>query len=208
MLDAGEHGEDYGFAETKLKSQYLSIRLFLNCTPSSRTIIRKHLDVKEVVVQGTSGADTIAFTAGATSHTVTVNGKTTTYAADEADLFTIDAGGGEDNVTLNGAAGADLGRSRRAWGSLKGSNYMVEAIGAETLKIDGKGGTSDTALIYDSPASDSLSAAGNKTTIDYGDYVADLVAFERVRAISQSGGNDTAEEQAIDFVLMLEGAWD
>ncbi len=207
-LAAGEHGEDYLFAETNIEPESISIRLFLNSTPSSRTIIRDHLGVKEVFIEGTSGADTIVFTAGTNSHTVTVNGKATTYTASEVDVFTIDAGGGEDSVTLNGAAGVDQAESMRAWGSLKGSNYMVEALNAETLKIDGKGGTNDTAVIFDSAGSDDLAAGDNKATIDYGDYLAELIAFERVRAVSELGGNDTAEQDAIDFVLMLEGGWD
>ena len=88
------------------------------------------------MIQGTSGADTIAFAAGTSSHTVTVNGKTTTYPAGETYVFTIDAGDGDDAVTLTGTSGANMARSMGAWGSLCGSNYKVEAVDAETLTIN------------------------------------------------------------------------
>ena len=40
-------------------------------------------------------------------------------------------------------------------------------------------------------------------------FLTDLFDFDRIRAISQSGGNDrTSMATTIDYLLTLEGPWD
>ncbi|NLX94839.1 MAG: hypothetical protein GXY83_01550 [Rhodopirellula sp.] len=114
-------------------------------------------------------------------------------------------GAGDDCVLRVGGVGPD---GFFLFDNLPAGTYQIVETqpshyvdGIET--VGSAGGTAEANKITDIEL-----AAGNKTTIDYGDDVAELIAFERVRRDSQSGGNDTAEEQAIDFVLVLEGDWD
>ena len=206
VLEAGEHLTDNNFTEAGIKPEHLGIRLFLSSTPSSEEIYANFLGLKKVTISGTSGNDDIQFTAGATSHTVVVNGKQTVYTADQVDLFVFDALAGNDKVTLNGKAGADEARIMPGYASLGGADYMVEVFGAEDVKIDGKGGN-DNGMLYDSAGDDQLAATGSKATLSATDYLAELIAFERVQAISAAGGDDTATQQTIDYVLELIGDW-
>ncbi len=206
VLESGSHITDNNFAEAGINPQYVGIRLFLNSTPGCEEVFSSFTGIKKVKITGTSSNDDIQFTAGANSHTVVVNGKTTTYSADEVDVFMLDALGGNDKVTLNGKAGADEARIRPGYGVLRGAGYMVEVFGAEEMKADGKGGD-DNAIVYDSTGDDDLTATGNKATVSGVNYLAELIAFERMQAISEAGGDDTVERQTIDYVLELIGDW-
>lgn len=205
VVKAGDQGRGYDFCERGLKLQYIGMQMFLGSAPSAYQSAAEYAGLKAVTISGTAGNDDIQFIAGADSHKIIVNGKEQVYAATSVDVFTIDAGAGSDKVTLNGTSGTDSGRILPGRSTLRGSNYMVEALYAEDVKIDGKEGDDDGAL-YDSAGNDALTTAGNKATLTGSNYLAQLIAFDRVRAISQRGGNDTAQ-QATDFVLMLEGNW-
>ncbi len=77
-----------------------------------------------------------------------------------------------------------------------------------TLTINGGGG-SDVAVLYDSTRSDLLEGRYNLARLINDRFLTDLLDFDRVRAISQSGGNDqTSVESTIDYLLTLEGPWD
>ena len=205
VVKAGDQGRGYDFCERGLKLRYIGMQLFLGSAPSAYQVAAEYAGLKAVTISGTAGNDDIQFIAGTDSHKVIVNGQERVYAASSVDMFTIDAGAGSDKVVLNGTSGADTARILPGRSTLRGTNYMVEAIHAEDVKIDGKEGDDDGTL-YDSEGNDALTTAGNKATVVGSNYLAQLIAFERVRAISERGGNDTAQ-QATDFVLMLEGDW-
>jgi large repetitive protein len=77
-----------------------------------------------------------------------------------------------------------------------------------TLTIHGGGG-SDEAELYDSEKSDLLEGRYNLARMTNDRFLIDLYDFDRIRAISRSGGNDrTSIATTVDYLLTLEGPWD
>lgn len=77
-----------------------------------------------------------------------------------------------------------------------------------TLTIEGGGGH-DEAVLHDSTQSDLLEGRYNLARLINDRFLVDLIDFDRLRAISSSGGNDrTNMETTVDYLLTLEGPWD
>ena len=76
-----------------------------------------------------------------------------------------------------------------------------------TVTIHGGGG-SDEAELYDSTRSDLLEGRYNLARMINDRFLVDLIDFDRIRAISQAGGNDrTSMATTVDYLLTLEGPW-
>ena len=66
----------------------------------------------------------------------------------------------------------------------------------------------DLAVVRDSTGNDTLNAEGNQAMFGLTDQELEILAFERVRAISTRGGSDVAEVvEPIDYELELLGDW-
>ncbi len=65
----------------------------------------------------------------------------------------------------------------------------------------------DQATLFDSALNDQFSAAGNSARLHNSALVTWVFDFDRVRAVSDSGGNDTAELDAVDYILQISGTW-
>ena len=75
------------------------------------------------------------------------------------------------------------------------------------IDITGSAAGTDTANLYDSPGSNSLSAAGNQATLVTPVNTVDVTQFGKVNAYQQSGSSDTVHEQSIDYALQTIGNW-
>jgi hypothetical protein len=140
------------------------------------------------------------------SRRLKVNGNETTYPASEVTSFRLDGARGDDSLTLRGDAVDDVLRQAPSFTWLQSSAYQVQAKDLEDITVDAGDGN-DTAFLFDSAHSDSLQAAGNATTVSGRDYSYEAIAFETVRARSDSDGEDEADRAATDFALTLLGAW-
>ncbi|MGD9719884.1 MAG: beta strand repeat-containing protein [Pirellulales bacterium] len=163
-------------------------------------------DGSVLTVHGTAGDDSFEFTAGA-SHTVRINGQTRVIDPSEITDIVFDGGGGNDSAQLTGSSGDDLANFNPGFGTLSGANYKVTVSNVNSINVNGGGGN-DTGTLQDSIFDDALIAVGNEValTSDLG-QAATLLAFEQVRAITSSGGTDTALVGALDFTLEQEGSW-
>src|SRR5688572_27047102 len=91
-----------------------------------------------LTVNGTSGDDSFAFTAGETAHTVTLNG--VSFEFDRGDISTVNlvGNGGHDTAELNGDAEADTAVLRYQEGALIGSDYFVAWEDLEVVLANGQ----------------------------------------------------------------------
>ena len=172
-----------------------------------------------VLITGTSGDDTIRFTAGPTHHRVFVNNHPFVFVAAEVETFKIDGGGGRDTAQLVGSTSADIVTLRPAPESstlqlpdysLRGIAYVVTVEHVEHVTAEGGGGY-DRAYLYDSSGDDLLELDGKSarlTSWGTDDFSLEAMDFDWVRAVGTAGGQNSKQlNGAIDFVLETEGDW-
>ena len=121
------------------------------------------------------------------------------------------AGKGHDVARLHGSTGGDTllinGTDVRLFGSgfhnRARSFDEVHAYGHQS----GQGGR-DRALLYDTAMDDHFEAQGNRATLSNTTYAVWIYDFDYVRAMAMRGGTDTAEVDAVDYVLEVLGNWE
>jgi hypothetical protein len=160
----------------------------------------------EVVVTGTPGDDAIVVHAGPFQTTVVVNGCNYSYDAAEVKRFTIDGGGGNDAAQLTGTSGAETARLAPGSATIRAAGYAVDVARVRNIIFNGNGGDDDAWLV-DSAGNDTLKAKGNFASLSGDGFAETALACKRVRACATAGGSDKAIEEAIDYVLEKEGAW-
>jgi SdrD B-like domain len=212
-LALGDHGIDYNFGEVVIPDK----RMFLART-DMREILASQRGIAARTIDGTSGDDTIVVEPVGDALRVTVNNQ----APQQIPLVTarilyLDSRGGQDTVEFRGAAGDEVANLSPGTGAMRlgedyqDLNYAVMAVAAETVIANGGGGN-DLAVLRDSPGNDELVAAGNTATLTSADNaLAQALAFERVRALSEvrpgATDQDTASVGATDYVLDTVGKW-
>ncbi|MEM6798530.1 MAG: S8 family serine peptidase [Planctomycetota bacterium] len=139
-----------------------------------------------VTVTGTSGNDSLSFTAGTTTHTVSVNGLSYTFDASQYDTFALNGGSGSDTVTLTGSSAADTAVLGGATSSLTSANYSVTVTGATQTDVVGRGGT-DSATIADSSGDDTLVASGQWARLTGGGFSNSAAQFESITVTASTG---------------------
>jgi len=212
-LALGDHGIDYNFGEVVVPDK----RMFLART-DMREILASQRGVAARTINGTSGDDTIVVEPVGDALRVTVNNQAPQQIPlTTARILYLNARGGQDTVEFRGAAGDEVANLSPGTGAMRlgedyqGLNYAVMAVAAEHVMANGGGGD-DLAVLRDSPASDELVAAGNTATLTSVDNrLAQALAFERVRALSEvrpgATDQDTANVDATDYVLETVGKW-
>ncbi len=143
-----------------------------------------------VTVHGTSGDDTINFSAG-NVHKLKVNGVHYQFTAAASRTFQINTYGGEDTTTLAGSHLNDRAVLNVGEATLISSNYRVAVTGSEQIHVTGGGGY-DTATFYDSSQNDSYVAHATHSSMRGNGYFNRQTGFDRVTAFATTG-NDTAK---------------
>ena len=143
------------------------------------------LDGRTLTINGSSGADTIAFGRDGDTLTVDVNGTASTYAASDVDLVEIFAADGGDAVTLEQDA-----PNTRVFGGA-GDDTLVGGYGNDELfgedgddSLDGSGGNDS----IDGGSGDDYLMGG--TDLDYDDATVTAGFFDRDTLLG-GDGNDT-----------------
>lgn len=217
-LRGAEHGVDYLFGELGLSPNCINKRMFLTSSPPARETVAQRLGVAAVTVRGTAGADNINIDNDGQVIRVTVNnGPVQEFDIGQVKIVTIDAGGGEDIVTLNGTAVLELACLASSYLTLRRDDvpinnvqgYAIEVLMAENVTVDAGAGQTDLAVMRDSPQRDDLVLVGDTAALSWvnGASTGRAKRFGKVRAISVSGGGDTVNEQAHDYALDLLGDW-
>ncbi len=140
-----------------------------------------------LTITGTTGADVFTFSAGATQHTITVNG--VTYQCDIATVTTINFSGdaGSDAITMTGTAGNDTATLRAGNAQLVGSGYSAVADSIENVTVHSGGGTNDVTTFYDTTGNDTYTTWWNRA-IMFGDgYWNDVRGFDVTNAYASQG---------------------
>ena len=119
------------------------------------------------------------------------------------------------NVTVTGTSGVDTVDFAPGHSGQPDHTFVVNGIEfaydpgeVDTFRFNA-GEDEDRAVIHDSEDNDLLAASGNSATLSSGAlFEAVLTDFEEIKAISELGGDDQVDQEAVDFVLTLEGPWD
>ncbi len=121
------------------------------------------------------------------------------------------AGRGRDVARLDGSAGGDTllidGNDVR----LFGSGFYSRAQSFEEVRVyagQSGPGQQDRADLYDTALDDNFEARANRGTLSNTAFTAWIYDFDYVRAKATRGGSDTAEVDAVDYVLDLLGDWE
>jgi hypothetical protein len=211
-LALDDDGVDYNFGEIPVPDK----RMFLART-DMRLILAGQRGVAARTVSGTTGADTIVVEAQNDALVVTVNnGAPQSFPLQTARILYVDGKAGQDTVEFVGTAAAEVAHlspgtgTQRRGEDYSAQNYAVMAVAAEQVIAEAASGD-DLAIFRDSPANDALVAAGNAATLATIDNrLAQAIAYDRVRALAlvhSATEQNTAEVDATDYLLDLEGNW-
>jgi subtilisin family serine protease len=142
---------------------------------------------------GTTGNDALTYSAGATNHTIGINGVTYSIAAASAAQVNLNGAGGVDSVTATGTSGVDTVTAGYDSGQIVGSGYQASWSQVEQTTVNSAGGN-DTATINGSAGVDSLVAGATSATMTRTTTVLSIAVngFKRVDA-NGMGGIDSAE---------------
>ncbi len=142
---------------------------------------------------GSTGSDTLDLTVG--SSTMTRAGSSTAVATDFANVNGYAVAGGTDTATLTGTTGADLFSGKETVAYMRdeaGAAYSLYADKFSEVTAYGGGGD-DTAYLYGSVGSDTLTmSVGFSTMTRAGSTSTVANNFATVKGYAVEGGTDTA----------------
>ncbi len=166
---------------------------------TSRRMTCEALEPREMLAQtfsGTTGDDFFEITVdGSGAHEVRILRSGSSQWETNTSIspyVIIDCGTGNDTVTITGLNTNETWSTGSASGTIWDSSYSVEVRNAETITVDGAGG-SDTAKLYDSAGNDTFTASPGEGQIDYASGTTISVEnFEAIHSYATAGGTDTA----------------
>ena len=126
---------------------------------------------------------------------------------DFSQVIATASGGGIDTALFYDSAGADAFFADSVETRMSGSGYDNRARGFDRITARASGGY-DQATLFDSALDDHFAATGDRAQMQSSALVTWVYDFDRVRAVSDSGGHDTAEVDAVDYLLQTSGPWD
>ncbi len=115
--------------------------------------------------------------------------------------------GGIDTAIFYDSTGADAFFADSSETRMSGSGYDNRARGFDKITARASGGY-DQATLFDSALNDHFAASGDHAELRNSSLVTWIYDFDRVRAVSDSGGHDTAKLDAVDYILQVSGPWD
>ncbi len=153
-----------------------------------------------ITVYGTNQDETVTLQPGSAS----VAGQTCALYVTGVETITVDAGLGNDQVSMTGSTGSNrlysYGDYSRMTDSTRSFSHRVE--GFETLTVDVSGGSSNSVYLYDTPDNDELIvepglASFTRSAGSAAETTTTAIGFQRVYAYS-TAGDDTAAWTASD----------
>ncbi|QDS95371.1 Subtilisin E precursor [Roseimaritima multifibrata] len=176
-------------------------RLFVRLEASSdQTVIFNNLlqlNSGKVEVFGTGDGDTVRLDLSDAVR-IEINGAKYQINPTNSPLaLHMEAGGGGDELTIQGSTGSERIALYPAQNVQTDTNQltseMVEATfaGFETVAFDGGGGA-DQASVYGTPGDDQLTASPQSASLTGAGYAFDIQQVPRIYVHAQAGGEDTA----------------
>jgi hypothetical protein len=192
VLEPTQQATGFNFGEVSLRAQYVTVRFFLASTPMKATMLQGFVaDGEERAGNNTQAA---VIRNGEAIEVRRIGTQVTVIGTSRQDVVTftpaLTNSGGEHTIEANGI--------RWAFSPAEVKDFVfIGSGGDDVLRID------------DSAGDEKLSATRDTVLVTTEDYRAEATAFELIRAVSNSGGQDEATniEDAVDFLLQLEGDW-
>ena len=144
----------------------------------------------ELIIWGTDNDNVIEVHSHDTHHEVIVDGVSREYSADGIRTIRVNAGGGQDRVTLYGTQHDETARFRETHVSLEGGDADTTVYGAEYVRVFGGGGN-DRARYFDTAGNDNVYMHNDYSVFAGHGYEYRVEDFDRVEAVASSG-NDRA----------------
>lgn len=193
VVPPAQVADDYDFGEWGLRARYISNRLFLTSTVGD-AVLRDRVALGEERAGENGLAQAIRY--GESVTVQRIGTEVTVTGSDSRDVI---------EFTPAGSKTASDGSQHRI--DINGMVFLIDKAEADEFTIEGNDGYDDL-VVHDSSGDDLLEASGSEIRLATDEFTLQALAFEAVRALSESGGDDQAKEEAIDFLLRLEGAWD
>lgn len=194
VLAPAQEAADYNFGEWGLKAGYISNRMFLASSNATGEMLR------EMVARG-------ADQQGNANEAEAIRQDKLVEVRQIGREVTVTGSEAEDEFRFIPARSDRAADDSQHVVEANGITWTLNAAEVDRVMLDGSGGNDEVEL-HDSHADDSLEAVGDIATLTYDDLRLSALAFELVRAVSESGGEDTASDEATDLVLVLQGQWD
>lgn len=216
-LSADQFGVNYDFGEI-LRASAINKRLILTSTPIMDVVLADKLGVASTAVRGTNGNDTITINNTGSAIEVTINaGPMQSFNVASVKSLVLDAGAGEDRITVNGASNSELGHFQPSFlALLRDDRTLVSPLGygliaknvEHIVAISGSNQT-NLAVFEDSPGNDVANISSSIATVTWAgnQLTAQSQSFSKVRLVDSQGGTNTVNELAHDFVLERVGNW-
>jgi hypothetical protein len=193
VLRPTQQAVDYNFGERGLQAKYVTARMFLASSPPVAQTTRA------MVAQGAKQDGNLA------QAWVIEEAKAVEVRRIGAEV-TVTGSSGSDEITFVPAGSSQSGSGSQHTLQINGVSRKFPAAEVKVIKLVGNGGR-DQVVLNDSRGDDRLEVDGDKVQLANGDFWLQAVAFDVVRAIASSGGNDNLKKKAADFVLELQGTW-
>ena len=193
VLPPAQVAENYDFGEWGLRARYISNRLFLTSTVAD-TVLRNRVAIGEERAGDNGLAQAIRY------------GESVTVQRIGTDV-TVSGSSSRDVIEFTPAGSKTASDDSKHRIDINGMAFLIDKVEADEFTIEASDGYDDL-IVHDSSGDDLLEASGNEMRLANDEFTLKALAFEAVRALSESGGDDQAKEEAIDFLLRLEGAWD
>ena len=162
--------------------------------------------VDEIYINGLDGSDTITIIGTGQDEivalapgSVDVTGQTYELHATNVETITVNAGAGDDSVTMTGSGGSNRLYSRADSVTFADSarSFGFHAEGFETVTVNAPGTGRDYAYLYDTPGKDELDANPDRAILTRGvdsvdETVTTVSGFQRVYAYATQGDTDEA----------------
>ncbi len=159
-----------------------------------------------IYIDGLGGGDTLTFHGSDQDESATLNvgtldvvGQSYEFHATNVEEITVDAGTGDDEVTMNGSTGSNRLYSYPDHAVLIDSprTLSYRADGFDSVTVDAPGTGRDYGFFYDSPDNDELDADPDRVILNRAVDTADPTAttatgFSRAYVYATQGGTDTA----------------
>jgi hypothetical protein len=193
VLPPAGRGVNYNFGEGSLRTDSVSRRIFLSSNRLSNTLVREIMVDAELREGNTQRA--AAIERGQDVEVRRIGSEVTVLGTAAV-----------DEVTFTPAVPTGTGSTQEHVLNTNGVERRFSAAEVTAFFIDGRGDHDDL-LLQDSDRDDALQANHGSISMEGPEYRVEAIDFEVVEAISDSGGDDTSEVGAIDYVLELEGDW-
>lgn len=143
-----------------------------------------------LTIDGTAADDTMSFTAGA-NYDIVVNGVDYSFASGAVDSVTVNAGSGDDAITITGSSASETARMYLAKTTLSGGGFSLTANAFDDVVLHSGGGTNDVVYLYDTNGNEQFTAWSDRATFTGAGFSREVFDFDTVTAYS-TNGDDTA----------------